>query len=169
MRRPAKIEEWLTAEQMSDWLKSAPDESAGKRRMAIWLIFSKHLHAGGVAEQVGVSVQSVWLWTKQYNQKGPQGLERKGRGGRRWALLSKEREARILEPFFRRIRSGDTVRAREIQTVLEHEVKRKVSMPYVYRLLSRHGWSQTVAQSQVKRISAADDFRKLSRPWLREE
>jgi transposase len=169
MRRPAKIEDWLTAEQMSDWLKNAPDESARKRRMAIWLIFSKHFYAKDVAEIVGVSVQSVWLWTKQYNLKGPQGLERKGRGGRRWALLPKEHEARILEPFFQRIRSGDVVRAREIKGILEQELGRKVSIPYVYRLLSRHGWSQIIAQSQVYKISTADDFRKLSRPWLREE
>ena len=169
MRRPAKIKNWLTAEQMADWLANAPDESAKKRRMTIWLIFTRHLYANNVARMLGLSVQSVWLWTKQYNLKGPQGLERKGRGGRRRAFLPKEREAHILDPFSRRIRNGQVVRAREIQKALEDELKHKVSMPYVYRLLSRHDWSQMIAQSQLSGISTPDDFSKISRPWLRKE
>lgn len=167
MRQPAKIEPWLTAEQMSVWLKGAPDESAHRRRMAVWLTSMGRLHAPKVAEILGVSVQSVWLWTRQYNSKGPKGLERKGRGGRRWAFIPQKREAELLKPFIKRAHKGDVARAKDIRVVIEKELERKVSMPYVYRLLARHGWSRIIAQSQLRRSATPDDFRKLSRPWLR--
>ncbi len=167
MRQPAKIEPWLTAEQMSVWLQKSPDESAHKQRMTIWLTSVGRLHAPKVAEILGVSVQSVWLWTRQYNSKGPKGLERKGRGGRRWAFMSRERETELLKTFIKRARKGDVAKVKDIRDVIEKELKRKVSMTYVYRLLARHGWSRIIALSQFKKSVMPDDFRKLSRPWLR--
>ena len=168
MREPAYIKSWLTVEKMFRWLQEAPDESAHKRRMAIWLIHTGRLHASKVAEILGVSVQAIWLWNQQYNTKGPKGLDRKGRGGRRWAFLSRQRENELLKPFIVRAISGDVAKASEIRAVFEKELKRKVSMPYIYRLLSRHGWSRIIAQSQrIQKPTVPDDFKKITRPWLR--
>jgi transposase len=125
------------------------------------------LHAPKVAEILEVSVQAVWLWTHQYNTKGPKGLDRKGRGGRRWAFLSIEREAELLKPFIEMAKSGDVAKASDIRLVFEKQLRRKVSMPYIYRLLARHGWSRIIAQSLIKKSTVPDDFKSITRPWLR--
>lgn len=170
MRQPGRIEPHLSVEKMFQWLQRAPDQSSHKKRMAIWLTFTGKIHAPKVAEILGVSTQAVWLWISQYNSKGPDGLKRKGRGGRRWAFLSREQEAKILEPFLKRARLGNFARAAEVKPVVERALGRSVSMSYIYRMLRRNGWSEAIAQSHPVAKSATKeyDFRKISQPWRRE-
>ena len=169
MRIPAQIKPWLSVEKMFSWLQAAPDESAHKRRMAIWLTHTGQLPASKVAQILGVSVQAVWLWVRQYNSQGPEGLDRQGRGGRRWAFLSQEQETKLLKPFVQQVRSGKVPKASEIRGVVQRELNRTVSMPYIYRLLNRHGWSGIIAQSKrVQTPAVPDDFRTLTHPWLRD-
>ena len=106
MRPPARIKSWLSIEKMFQWLQSAPDEPAYKRRLAIWLTYTGKLHANKVAKVLGVSTQAVWLWIRQYNDSGPSGLKRNGRGGRRWGFMTLQQEAELLRPFIRKARSG---------------------------------------------------------------
>ena len=170
MRQPAAIKSWLSIEKMFQWLQDAPDESSYKRRTAIWLTHTGKLHAKKVAETLGVSTQAVWSWIRQYNTYGPDGLERKGRGGRRWAFLTIKQEAELLKPFIRRARLGRPPKAAEIKQLIEQKLQRKVSAPYIYRLLHRHGWAEIIAQSKqhVPSDALQDNFKKFSRPWLRE-
>jgi len=169
MRPPAKIKNWLDTEQMLQWLQEAPDQAAYKRRTAIWLTHVNRLHASKVAEILDVSTQAVWLWINQYNKAGPSGLMRKGRGGRRWGFMSFDEEAKLLEPFIRKARSGNPPKAKVIKSVIEKHLNRKVSISYVYRLLRRHGWAEIIAQSRLAKIRAdyQDTFEKLSKPWQR--
>lgn len=106
MRPPPRIKPWLTIEKMFQWLQKAPDKASYKRRMAIWLIHTGKLHTPKAAEIIGVSTQTVWLWVRQYNSIGPKGLERKGRGGRRWAFMTQQQEAELLKPLIRKARSA---------------------------------------------------------------
>ena len=169
MKPPAIIKPHLTVKQMFKWLQEAPDEDCHKRRMAIWLIYTGRLNATKVAEILGVSVQAVWLWTHQYNTKGPRGLDRKGRGGRRRALLLREAEAELLKPFLARAKSKDTPKASEIKAAVERKLDRKVSLPYIYKLLARNGWAQTIAQGgKTTKTKDSGDFRTISRPWSQE-
>ena len=101
MRGPAKIKRWLSTEKMAEWVESAEDGASLTRRRAVWLTHSKRLYAEEVAAILGVSVQAVWLWVGQYNAEGPKGLERKGRGGRRWGFMSRCEESELLKPFIR--------------------------------------------------------------------
>ncbi len=170
MRPAACIKPWLSTEKMFRWLQNAPDEASYKRRLAIWLTHTRRLHANKVAETIGVSIHAVWLWVKQYNNNGPAGLERTGRGGRRWAFMTPKQEAELLRPFIRKARSGDTPKPTQIRQTIEKKLGRKVSMPYVYRFLARHGWADLIAQSKptAKPSAVQDSFEKLSRPWLRQ-
>jgi len=170
MRQPAAIKPWLSSEKMFKWIQEAPDESSHKRRMAILLTHKDRLHANKVAEKLGVSTQAVWLWIRQYNTYGPDGLKRKGRGGRRWAFLTRKQEAELLKPLIQQARSGRPPKTTLIKQLIEQKLQRKVSMPYIYRLLHRNGWAQIIAQSKKYRPAAAlkDSFEKFSRPWLRE-
>ena len=169
MRPPARIRDWLEINKMFQWLQSAADEASYKRRMAIWLTHTGKLHANKVAEILGVSEQSVWLWVRQYNNRGPAGLERKGRGGRRWGFMSVEEETELLRPLIRKARSGNPPKPSTVKDIIEEKLKRKVSMSYVYHLLKRQGWADILAQSHLmaKPSDLPDTFEKLSRPWLR--
>ena len=97
MRKPAQIESWLTPEEWLSWLKEAPSVEAYQKRLAVWLTCLGPLHAQEIAKMLGVSKQAVWLWLGQYNKHGPVGLDRKGRGGRRWSLISWEEEETLLK------------------------------------------------------------------------
>ena len=169
MRPPSRIKPWLSIEKMFQWLQNAPDESSHKRRLAIWLTHTGKLHANKVAETLGVSTQTVWLWNHQYNTYGPDGLERKGRGGRRWGFMTTQQEAELLKPFIRKARSRHPPAPAAIKQLVEQKLGRKVSPAYIYRLLRRHRWNEIIAQSQLDSSSSVvqDNFRKLSRPWLR--
>ncbi|MFC1738767.1 transposase [Planctomycetota bacterium] len=171
MRPSAYIKPWLSIEKMFQWLQKASDESSYKRRLAIWLTYTGKLHAPKVAELLGISTQAVWLWIRQYNTSGPDGLERKGRGGRRWDFMTPQQEAKLLKPLISKARSGVAPKPIVIKQLVEKKVGRKVSMPYIYRLLARHGWSDAIAQSKSRdRTSPAkDNFQKLTRPWLRQD
>lgn len=96
MRKPAQIESWLTPEELLSWLKEAPTVEAYQKRLAVWLTYIGPFHAQEVAKMLGVSKQAVWLWLGQYNKHGPDALGRKGRGGRRWSLISWEEEEALL-------------------------------------------------------------------------
>ena len=170
MRQPAAIKPWLSIEKMFQWIQEAPDESSYKRRMAVWLTLKERLHANKVAENLGVSTQAVWLWIRQYNTHGPDGLKRKGRGGRRWAFLTRKQEAELLKPLIQQARSGRPPKTTLIKQLVEQKLQRKVSVPYIYRLLHRNGWAEIIAQSKQYAPAEAlqDSFKKISRPWLRE-
>ena len=150
---------------MFNWLQNATDEDSSKRRRAIWLTHTDKLCARKVAQILGVSTQAVWLWIAQYNKSGPQGLERTGRGGRRWAFLSREEEIDLLKPFIRKARSNHPPQTSVIKQVIEKKIGKKVSRAYIYSLLRRHHWSSIIAQSKINLSASADTFEKLSQPW----
>ncbi len=169
MRPPAKIKDWLTTEQMQQWLDDAPDAESRNRRMAIWLTYAERLHAPMVADRLGVSVQAVWLWIRQYNEHGPDGLLRQGRGGRRRATMTPDQETQVLAPFIAEAHAGRAPKPQQIKTVIEQHLKRQVSMSYVYRLLQRHRWADILAQSHrpKRRRKGPDTFERFTRPWRR--
>jgi len=140
MRLPAQIKPWLTTEQMAVWVNDAVSKESYRHRLAIWLTHTGPFHARRVAELLQISVPSVWLWLKHYNQRGPEGMEGKGRGGRRWSFLTWPEEQAVLQSFYLRAGKGEIVNAKKIHRDVCERLKKKVSLDYVYRLLHRHGW-----------------------------
>ncbi len=171
MRPPATIKEWQSLDKMFHWVQIAPDESTSKCRMAIWLTHTGRMHASKVATILGVSKQAVWLWIRQYNQHGPSGLERHGRGGRRWGLLSPQEEKALLMPLLRRRRSGYLIKPALVQQAVEDKLGQSVSKSYVYKLLKRHGWGTEFGSSPALDTPShgLDTFSTLSKPWRRRD
>ena len=137
--------------------------------MAIWLTHTGKLHAPKIAEILGVSTQAVWLWIRQYNKKGPIGLYRKGRGGRRWGFLTIQQETETIKSLAQKAKCGTIPKTFEIKQIVEAKLGKKVSTPYIYRLLNRHHWYETLAQSKAVTTpkTPEDSFKKFSHPWLR--
>lgn len=138
MKMPAQISPWLTDEQLSAWVREAPSQDAYKKRLAIWLTRKGPFHAHRVSELLQVSKQAVWLWIKQYNQGGPESLDRKGRGGRRRAYLSLDEERMLVERLQQQVAKGQARRAKELLPEVLAAVGQTVSVAYVYRLMQRH-------------------------------
>jgi len=170
MRPAASIKAWLNTEQMFQWLREAPDQSSYQRRLAIWLTHTGRLHAHKVAAILGVSTQAVWLWIRQFNAQGPGGLDRAGRGGRRWALLSLDDETLIIDRAIAQTSTPGQPLVLRLRRLIERQLARKVSPSYVYRLLARHDLSTKALRPDASADlgDSQDDFRKHSQPWRRQ-
>jgi transposase len=140
MRGPAQIKSWFSEEELLAWIREAVDREAYQKRLAIWLTQIGPFPAHEVARMLGVSKQAVWLWVGQYNQEGPEGLLRQGRGGRRWSLLSWSQEEAWLGSFEKRALEGEWITAKQMLPEICKVAGEEVSLAYVYRLLGRHQW-----------------------------
>jgi transposase len=165
MKSPAKIESWLSLDELSVWVREAPDREAYQKRLVIWMITVKKLHAHEIADMLQVSKQAVWLWVSQYNKNGPEGLERTGRGGRRWAFLGVAEEDDILRAFEKRASKGEVLTAKQIKPEVEKALGKKVSDGYIYRLLKRHNWRKVAPRPHHVKADheAQEQFKKNSR------
>ena len=138
MKMPAQISPWLTDPELERWVREAPSQDAYKKRLAIWLTHRGPFHAHRVSDLLQVSKQAVWLWIKQYNQGGPESLDRKGRGGRRRAYLSLDEERALVERLQNQVAKGRARKAKELLPEVLEAVGQNVSVAYVYRLMQRH-------------------------------
>lgn len=166
MRNPARIEPWLSDLELMEWLRASPRVEDYQKRLAVWLTYIGPFHAHEVAKLLGVSKQAVWLWVGQYNKLGPDGLERRGRGGRRWSYLSFEEEKDFLTSLEKRALSGDVLTAKQILPQLCDRIGHKVSLAYVYSLLKRHGWRKLGPRPRHLKASpqAQEEFKKNCPP-----
>ena len=138
MKKPSQITEWMTTDAMAEWVRKSPDLDSYQKRLAIWLTTVGPFHAHKVAEMLQISKQAVWLWIKQFNEGGPSGLERVGRGGRRKAYLSVEQEKNLVRELQNQIALGQVSKAKELMPLVLRTVGQSVSVAYVYRLLQRY-------------------------------
>lgn len=162
MRGPAQIASWMTDEELAAWVRDAPDAEALRKRLAIWMTHTGPFAAHRVADLLQVSKQAVWLWVGQYNHEGPESLDRKGRGGRRWGFLSLDAEASFLRRLDERAGNGEILTAKQILPEIIRETGRDVSLAYVYGLLRRHQWRKlTPRPHHVKaNLEAQEAFKK---------
>lgn len=164
MRKPARIKPHLSAEELSFWVRSAPTRESYQKRLAVWLTYIGSFHAHEVATMLQVSTQAVWLWVGQYNRYGVKGLEREGRGGRRWSYLSLTEEENILRLFFERAAKGEVITAKQLHPVISKAAGKEVSLDYVYRVLHRHAWRKIGPRPRhIKAdLNAQQEFKKNS-------
>jgi len=169
MRRPAQIKEWMSKDEMAIWLREAKDKEEYKRRLSIWITHTGPFFAHEVAKMLQVSIPTVWLWVKQYNEFGIKGVKREGRGGRRWSYLSWEQEEALLNSFKELAHKGEIITAKHIYPRVCEVVGKKVSMEYVYKLLHRHRWRKLGPRPHhIKRDKKLQEefkknFRRLSK------
>jgi transposase len=138
MKMPAQISDTMTTDEMAAWVREAPTADALRKRLAIWMTLKGPFHAHRVSELLQVSKQAVWLWIKQYNSGGMDGLDRKGRGGRRRAYLSVDQEKALVERLQFLVANGQASKAKELMPEVLKTVGQDVSVAYIYRLLQRH-------------------------------
>ena len=165
MRLPALIKPHLSDEELRDWVHDAPDRNSYQRRLAIWLTHVGKFHARKVAYLLQVAEPSVWKWVGEFNRKGPEGIERKGRGGRRWAFLGWAEEEAMLKHWDTRAAAGDVLTAKQLLDQICARMGRVVSLGYVYKLLKRHDWRKIAPRHHHGQFDpvAQEAYKKTSR------
>jgi transposase len=165
MRNPSQLTAWFSPEELLAWVQESDDKASYQKRLAIWLTHAGPLHAADVARYLGVSKHAVWLWLGQYNHGGPSGLDRVGRGGRRWSFLSPEEEGDLLLGFLERASRGEVVTALHLHRDICRRVGREVSMAYVYKLLRRNQWRKLAPRPHHPKADAEarEAFKKTFR------
>lgn len=162
IKKPAKLVPWLSEPELLEWLRSATSAEEYRKRITIWLTHFRKWSAREIGDMVGASVQSIWLWVGQYNQKGPEGLYREGRGGRRWAFLSEEEEGCFLQDWEEGAQNGQLITVKQLHRALCEKVGKEVSLGYVYRLLHRNRWRKLGPRPRHVKAdkNAQEDFKK---------
>jgi transposase len=165
MSRRLHIHPWLSDVEFLAWTQDAKTRPEYQRRLTVWLAYLERWPAHRIAKVLGVSVPAIWRWVGQYNRQGPDGLERAGRGGRRWAFLNLEQEHELLANLQEEAGHGRVLTAKQLLPRLCQVTGRKVSLDYVYSLLHRHGWRKLAPRpAHVKANPAAQEtFKKTSR------
>lgn len=166
MKQPAQIKPWLTPEELAVWVREAPSRDAYQRRLAIWLTYIGPFPAHQIATMLQVSKQAVWLWIGQYNKEGLEGLEREGRGGRRWAYLSWAEEEALLRSFQQQAAKGEIITAKQVFPELQRILGKEISLAYVYRLFHRHGWRKVGPRPRHVKANpqTQEEFKKTFSP-----
>lgn len=162
MRNPAVIKKWMTEKELQNWIQEPIDQKDYQKRLSIWLTITGPFHAHQVATMLGISKQAVWLWTSQYNKRGPDALRRQGRGGRRWSFLTLKEEAKILASISAKATKGEITKAKQVLPEIHRLLGKEVSLAYVYKLLKRHRWRKLDPRPRhIKaNIKIQEDFKK---------
>jgi transposase len=140
MSRHLTVRPWLSDMELVAWMQEADSRAEYQRRLSVWLARLEPWPAHRIARTLGVSEAAIWKWLGQYNRQGPGGLERQGRGGRRWAFLSLEEEDALLAQALEEAGKGRVLTAKQLLPQVQAAVGHPVTPGYVYRLLHRHGW-----------------------------
>ncbi len=166
MARRAHVNKaWLSDVEFLEWVRAAATPAQCRMRLAVWITALRGWPAHEVATLLGVSKQAVWAWLGQYNRLGPDGLDREGRGGRRWAFLPWEQEQQLLASMRAEALEGRVITAKHMYARVCQAAKREVSLGYVYRLMHRHVWRKPGPRPRHVRADpqAQAAFKKNSR------
>lgn len=119
------------------------------------------LSAAETAAAIGRSIR----WTTQARNRfiKANGLgDKRKRGGRHQANLSKEEEHEFLEPFFEKAKSGGILVVNDIHKALEERLGRKVALASAYNLLHRNGWRKLAPDKRniASDVEAQESWKK---------
>lgn len=113
-----------------------------------WLIvynaLSYPISSKEIANHLAVTESLVHKTISEYNRFGPKSIKTKGKGGRRNAYLTVEKEREFINSFIEKSQKGLITTAAEIKEEYEKLIGKKVHKTTIYRLLERNGWRKIV-------------------------
>lgn len=166
MRPALRVDDSLTAAELARRAKRQQDARVRARILAIRYLRLGHT-VPEAAQVLGMSERQLRTWVHRYNAESIPGLRDRPRPGQP-PRLSPDR----VEGFKERVRSGPrptdgvcALRGLDLQRILEEEFDAKYSLPGVYFLLHRLGFSSLVPRP--KHLEADEQaqatFKKTSR------
>ena len=141
-----------------------PDEY--RRIQCVYLgMLYPDMPAKKIGEVTLSSESRVWAIHAEYRENGLPGLI-DGRGGRYRQYMSLAEEAKFLEPYEEKSKTGTLVEASGVKKAYEEIVGQKVAKSTIYRLLARHGFRQIVPYKRHRKADTEEQeaFKKTSSP-----
>ena len=160
-----QVADHLTNEQLSSLADAEPSRRRFLRIRAV-ILASGGRSAPEVAAALGCSRRAVQGWVARYNDEGPAGFDDRPRPGRPPFL-----DAEAAERLRARLDAGPTaedaactLRGPEVRAILGREFGVLYSMPAVYALLHRLGYSCLDPRPRHRKAdpAAAEAFKKKS-------
>lgn len=130
MARRPQVKTGLSEVELLEWTRQATTPAECRMRPAVWITTLHGWPAHEVARLLGASKQAIWAWMGPYHRLGSKGLDREGRGGRRWAFLSWEQGERLLTSMRAEALEGRVMTAQHVHARACEAAKREVSLGY---------------------------------------
>jgi len=159
------VADHLSLEELRDRADAEPDRRTFLRLRAVFLAASGRT-APQVAEALGSSRRAVQRWIARYNAEGPDALADRPRPGQPTLLPAgdTERLRQRLDAGPTPADGACTLRAEEIREILRAEFGVAYSLPGVYLLLHRLGYSCLDPRPRHRKSdpAAQEEFKKKS-------
>ena len=160
-----KAKAHLSSEEVMEKIKNVRGFRGIQKLLVIWNATVDPRPASEIALHTGLAEQTVHNLISEYNRKGPQILDKPGRGGRRKAYLTLEEEKELLAQFEPDGLTGRIATAMDVKKVFERRIGHEVSRSTVYRLLARHGWRKIVPRpAHIEKDSEKQEAFKKNSP-----
>jgi transposase len=153
----------ISKDEAKSYMDAAKDKGAYRRWQIIWL-FANGMDIKAIPAVLQVSLMTVYKTIHRYNEGGPEAMETKPRGGRRWGKTTLEKEKELLDGLINDSTKGLIVTAKMIKVIVEKKLQTSASLDYAYDLLERHGWRKVVPRPAHPKANkeAQEEFKKNS-------
>ncbi len=163
MGQPLKITYQITSKEIANLVRTEKDGRV-RQRLRTMKFISQGQTIPQVAKRMDISERPLRKWLHRFNKHGPSGLCDAPRSGQPPKINTKQ-----IERFKQRIRQGVTeqdnvcsLRAKDLQRILQKEFNAQYSLGGTYFLLHRLGFSCLCPRQKHPQadIHAQDTFKK---------
>ena len=170
MARPRKIDPNMVAKAQLI-VTQTKDIQRLRMAQAVLLPALGNLTLEQTAKALGVGRATVARLQRRFRQQSGTDLQPRVRwGGRRRALLSREKEQAFLAGWKAHAERGELVVISPLQAALSKELGRPVRASVVYRLLERHGWRKVAPDTRHPKSDPAEQAewkkKRYRKSWL---
>jgi transposase len=136
-------------ETILQYLKAVKTKQEFRKVLCVWLRLSLSLTTEQIALALNMTPAAVRKLHSRYFKVGTSLFTTPRRGGRTWAYLDKEREAKLMGTFLRQAQRGNSLNVSQIQRAYEQSAGRRVSLSTIYRLIARHGMRRFLPKARA--------------------
>ena len=158
----------ISQDEAKQYMSATKDKAAYRRWQTIWL-FASGMDIKKIPTIVQASLVTVYKTIHRFNDGGPEAMETKKRGGRKWGKATLEQEKALLDELLSDSEKGLIVTAKTIKAKAEQKLQTPVSICYAYDMLKRQGWRKVVPRTAHPKANkeAQEEFKKKSQKPLK--
>ena len=140
--------------EIANAMRECKDANESRRIQCIYLgIRYPDMSAKKIGEITQYSESRVWVIHGEY-RKGGLGALADARGGRYREYMCPAEEAKFLEPFEEKSKTGALVVVGEVKKAYEAKIGKEVAESTIYRLLDRHDFRKIVPYKRHPKADA---------------
>jgi transposase len=153
----------ISKDEVKSYMDTAKDKDTYRRWQTI-LLFAGGMNIKNIPAIVQVTLMTVYKTIHRFNDGGPEAMETKPRGGRKWGKTTLEKEKELLDELVNDSTKGLIVTAKIIKATVEDKLQTSASIDYAYDMLERHDWRKVVPRPAHPKADkeAQEEFKKNS-------